>query len=207
MDEEDKNDGGIESNSSEYIIKEAEKIVDMWLNRQTSIDETLEQAGQIIERSILKHKFEELGQLHEEFMKDYNPQIRRIATILAFPLIEELDNIEARKKEGTADTKELFKVHKNITFKTIDIAVALAKESPGMNPPGEKDGFGYDPLEVSTVFVHFMSKRFGDDNYLAPVGWQTFLNGLVGTDISLLDQVESSEEYIKGITGNFTPDG
>ena len=200
MDDENKNDSGIESNSSEYTIRRAEEIVDMWLKKQAHMDETLEQAGQIIERSILKQKFEEFGQLHEEFMKDYNPQIRRMATILAFPLIEELDNIEARKKEGTADTKESFEVRRDITFKTIDIAVALAKESPGMNPPGEKDVFGYDPLEVSTVFVHFMSKRFGDDNYLAPVGWQTFLDGLAGTDISLPDEVKNSEEYIKGIT-------
>ncbi|MBU3923736.1 MAG: hypothetical protein KJ592_02370 [Nanoarchaeota archaeon] len=189
------------SNEEGYAetIRKAEEIVEAYINKKYGSEETLHQAEEIIESKILQDTIDEFYEVNKEFMKGYAKKARELGTFLSFPLIEELDQADARKESGEINVEDAFKIYCDIRFKTIDVATNLVKDSPGLNPPGEGDQ-GYDPLEISVIFVHLMSKRFGDNNGLAPVGWVSFLDGLVGTSITLEEEVKSTSEFVKKLT-------
>jgi hypothetical protein len=188
------------ANDDKYaeIIRQANAVIEAYLQKKTGVFETLFEAERIVEDKELQLAFEDFDKANREFMKDYSGQVRRLGGVLALPLIEELDQLDARKKAGTTDVTELFRVQKELTFKAIEMATRLAEDSPGFNRPGEGNQ-SYDPLEVSVVLVSLVGRRLGDKDNLTGVGWTTFLNGLAGTDITLKEQVQSGEEYVKGL--------
>jgi len=178
------------NDSNKSIIQDVED----WLNGKRTLEEFL---ADLEEKKDLENAMQELTLLHKEFMKDYNPKILQIARNLSSPLINLLDEIDKDFEDKKIDAKTIHKTYRDITFKVMDIALKLAKDSPGMNPPGEKSLFCYDPLEISIVFVNLMSQRLGDNHSLAPIGWSLFIDGLVGTDMTPEEDILNTRDYLK----------
>ncbi len=176
------------------------KGIEDWLHRKRTLEEFLNELEERFEEEQqakdLEGAINEFTSAHEEFMKDYNPKISQLARNLSSPLINLLDEIDKDFEDKKIDVKTIHKTYRDITFKVMDIAIKLAKDSPGMNPPGEKSLFTYDPLEISIVFVYLMAKRLGDKTKLAPIGWMMFIDGLVGSPFTVDEQVKSSTEYL-----------
>ncbi len=191
--ETEKNDPNQQADKPDLQSSEIIKQIQQWLDLDSLYGELIADFNQ----EELNKKISEFDLANSEFMDSYNKQILQSAVTLSIPLINSLDQADASFADEKINGNRRMEIYRDVTFKTMEIALELAKKSPGLDPTKKTQHFEHDPLEVSTVFVHLISKRLGDKTQLAPIGWSLFVNGLVGTEINVEEATASTQNYLK----------
>jgi hypothetical protein len=184
------------SPEEEFHQRLNELVNKIW-ERQEDTDEILKKAEALISSKSFQATKEAFLEEYSAFSENYTERVRDLGILLTAPLIDELDDADDKKDKGLIDNDGWARTYFQMRMKTIDIAFSLASESPGINPdrPSSENVFSEDPLEIGAFFIDAMGKRFGDNNQLTKVGFLTLVDGLVGTDISLDEEVQTSLKY------------
>jgi len=172
----------------------------------------IEQAEAIAARVELRDLMDRMGDKFAEYLKQYPDLIKGTASVFALPYLDALDTLddefEVRMTEADGedpdrlrDIKREKQLRYNDTaLEALGTGVALLRAGNQWSRlPGGEQLTKPSPFEVSTVFINLVSKRLGDQQMAAPIGWDLLVNGMFGvTGVSVDQSIRDTRDYLHG---------
>ena len=177
----------------------------------------LNDPGDIIEQAEQIAAMEEFGNLSRkiseqfgDFLDGLQERTRVTATVLALPLLDELDEFDdgfserVRDAEGE-DPERVSKLKREKQLAYAEVGLKAIKVGSTMLKHGlEMDRIQtawslntQSPYEISSAFMGLVGRRLGDQQQNLAIGWQLVVNSITGNhDIPLEEQIEDARKLL-----------
>lgn len=168
------------------------------------------QAEEIAAKVELRELMDRIGKKFAEYLEQYPDLIKGAAAVFALPYLDELDAVDEEFSPKLAEVEgedpDRLRVvmrdkqlsYNDVAIEALDTGVAILRAGNEWSRlPGGEQLAKPSPFEISTVYIHLLSTRLGDQQMAAAKGWDLLQVGMFGIPgISINQSLADTEAYL-----------